>query len=202
MRLLGLAVTTALALSGTGSPLQAVGATASGMTVGVVDFYAPTPLGAFVGIVPERFAAEDLSRLLTRAASARFAVVPPSTMQQAEEAMRWQSADVLHFDRLRALARAVGADRLVVGWISLFSVDAGGGGHRILIAADDGGPPTATANIVVQVFDQATARLVAETRQSASVLGATRSQSAGLVLHAALERGLPEVLRLLLGQAP
>jgi hypothetical protein len=184
------------------SPLSPVMANAAGITVGVVDFYALTPLGAFVGLVPERFSAEDLSRLLARAAAERFAVVPSGTMQRAEDAMHWQSADVLHFDRLRALARAVGADRLVVGWIPLFSVDATGGGAGFPRATEGEGPPTATVNIVVQVFDQAAGRLVAETKQSASVLGATRSQAAGLVLHVALERALPDVLRLLVAQAP
>lgn len=174
----------------------------AGITVGVVDFYALTPLGAFVGFVPERFAADDLSRLLTRAVPARFAVIPSRTMWQAEDAMRWHAADVLHFDRLRALARSVGADRLVVGWIPLFSVDVGGGGGGVPITHDGEGPPTADVNIVVQVFDQATARVVAETRQSASVLGVTRTQVAGLVLHVAVERALPDVLRVLGAEAP
>lgn len=172
-------------------------ANASGGTVGVVDFYAQTPLGAFVGLYPERFAAADLSRLLARAAADRFVVISPETMQRAEDSMHWQSQDVLHFDRLRALARAVSADRLVVGWIPLFSVDATGGGAGFPRTADGNGPPTATANIVVQVFDQSAGRLVAETKQRASVLGVTRSQAARFVLDVALERALPDVLRFL-----
>lgn len=197
--LLVLVMTSVLIL--TGMPFRSAEAIAAGLTVGVVDFYAQTPLAPFVGITPERFAAEDLSRLLTRAASGGFTVVPASAMQQAQAAMHWQSADVLHFDRLRELAQAVSADRLVVGWISLLDVESGGG-HGFPLPHDGEGPPSATVNLVVQVFDRAAGRLVAETHQSASALGATRSQVAAQVLHAALDRGLPEVLRLLLAQAP
>jgi hypothetical protein len=122
-------------------------------------------------------------------------------MQQAQAAMHWQNADVLHFDRLRELAGAVGADRLVVGWISLLDVESGGG-RGFPLPRDGEGPPSATVNLVVQVFDRASGRLVAETRLSASALGATRSQVAAQVLNSALESGLPNVLRLLLAQAP
>lgn len=110
--------------------------------------------------------------------------------------MHWQTADVLHFDRLRALAKAVGADRLVVGWIPLFSVDVGGG-RAFPVPHDGNGQPTADANIVVQVFDPSEGRLVGETRQSGFALGITTWQVATGALHVALERVLPELLRLL-----
>ncbi len=196
-----LAVTFLPVLSLVEVPLLQASALPQVIRVGVVDFYAPTPLGAFLGMVPERYAADELSRLLTHSASFRLEVIPSMTMQKAQDAMRWQGADVLHFDRLRALARAVGADRLVVGWIPLFSVDAGGG--RGFPFPDDGnGPPTADANIVVRVFDAAEARVVAETRQSAFALGINRLQVAAQVLHVALERVLPALLTLLTAQAP
>ncbi len=114
--------------------------------------------------------------------------------------MHWQTADVLHFDRLRALAKAVGADRLVVGWIPLFSVD-GGGGRSVPLPGDGNEPLTADANIVVQVFDASEGRLVGETRQSGFALGITSWQVATGALHVALERSITELLRLLGAQA-
>ncbi len=184
----------------TAAPLPPAGALPQVIKVGVVDFYAQTPLGTFSGVFPERFAADDLSGLLARAPAGRFDVIPRATMQQAEGAARWQEADVLHFDRLRALARAVGADRLVVGWIPQLVVEAGGGGGSTPMSSDGGGPPSAFVNIVVQVFDGAEARVVAQTHQSADIVfGASRSQLATQVLHTALERALPDVLRLLTG---
>ena len=171
-------------------------AAAQVIKVGVVDFYAPTPLGAFSGVFPERLAADELSALLARTPAGRVEVIPRPTMQQAEGAMRWQEPDVLHFDRLRALARAVAADRLVVGWIPLLQVESGGGGS--VPVPDDGSVATALVNVVVQVFDEAQARVVGQTRQSADItIGVSRPQLATQVLHIALERALPDVLRML-----
>jgi hypothetical protein len=181
-------------------PVPRVGAQV--IKVGVVDFYAPTPLGAYSGVVPERLAADDLSALLARAPAGRVEVIARATMQQAEGAMRWQEPDVLHFDRLRALARAVSADRLVVGWIPLLQVESGGGGS-VPLSDDGNGLATALVNIVVQVFDEAQARIVGETRQSADItIGVSRPQLATQVLHVALERAQPDVLRMLTAQAP
>lgn len=172
------------------------GGSAATLSVGVVEFYAPTPLGAFPGVAMEPFAADDLSRLLARSASGRLAVIPAATMRRAEADLHWHTVDALHFDRLRSLAQAVGANRLVVGWIPLFSVD-GSGGRSIPVPDDGNGPPTADANIVVQVFDPGEGRLIGETRQYGSALGLTRWQVATGALHAALERSIPDLLRLL-----
>jgi hypothetical protein len=175
---------------------------AQGIKVGVVDFYAPTPLGAFSGVFPERFAADDLSSLLSQAPAGRLELIPREAMRRAEGAMRWQETDVLHFDRLRALARAVAADRLVLGWIPLLQVEATGGGG-VPVPDDGGGPPTALVNLVLQVFDETQARVVAETRGSAEItMGISRSQLAVQVLHIALARAQPDVLRMLMAQAP
>jgi hypothetical protein len=181
-------------------PVPRAGGSAAAFTVGVVEFYAQTPLPALSGVVMEPFAADDLSRLLARSASGRLTVIPAVTMRRAEGDMHWHSADVLHFDRLRTLAKAVGADRLVVGWIPLFSVD-GGRGRSIPFPDDGNGPLTADANIVVQVFDPSEGRLVGETRQSGFAFGVTTWQVATGALHTALERVVPELLRLLGAQA-
>jgi hypothetical protein len=169
-------------------------------TVGVVDFYAPTPLGAFVGVFPERFAADDLSAQLARAANGRFTVIPRGTMERAEGALRWRDVDVLHYDRLGALARSVGADALILGWIPLLVVDAGGAG--VVIPPDGEGPPSAEVNLVIQVFDATQGRRVAETKQAASALGTTRSLLTQRVLHDALVPAVVPVTDALTVPAP
>jgi len=175
---------TAVSLSG-----QAGAGARAARAVGVVDFYAPTPLGAF-GFVPERFVADDLSTLLAQVGAGRFTVVPRESMEKAEASLGWQSVDVLHFDRLRSLAQAVGADTLVVGWIPLLAVRIGGGGGGI--PPHGGGGPTADANLVLQIFDAARGRLTGQTRQSSyALVGVTRDLLAKEVLHDALVRALP-----------
>jgi hypothetical protein len=76
--------------------------------VAVADFYAPTPYGTF-GISPERAAADALSDLLAQSSGGRFRVVPRAQVRAAEASLRWRSADVLNFARLRALAQGVPA---------------------------------------------------------------------------------------------
>ena len=181
-------------------PVPRAGGSAVAPVVGVVEFYAPTPVAAFPGVAMEPFAADDLTRLLARSASGRLAVIPAATMRRAEGDLHWHTADALRFDRLRSLAKAVGADRLVVGWVPLFSVD-GGGGRSVPFPDGGNGPITADANIVVQVFDSSEGRLVGETRQSGFALGITTWQVATGALHTALERVVPELLRLLGAQA-
>ena len=177
-------------------PIPQARGSAAPSTVGVVEFYAPTPVPTFGGFVAESFAAEDLSRLLARSTAGRLTVVPAATMRRAERDMHWQTADALHFERLRALANAVSADRLVVGWIPLFNVGAGGG--SAVPFADDGSEmPTGDVNIVVQVFDPGAGRLAGETRQEGFALGVTFWQVATGALHSALDRSIPELLRLL-----
>lgn len=180
-------------------PIPQAGGSAAVPTVGVVVFYAPTPLPILPGVVLESFAAEDLSRLLARSAPGRLTVIPPATMRRAEGDMHWQTVDALHFDRLQALARAVGADRLVVGWIPLFSVT-GAGGRSIPLPGDGGDQPQAEVDIVAQVFDPSAGRLVAETRQTGFTLGITSWQVSTGAVHAALERSIPALLRWLGGQ--
>lgn len=151
-------------------------------TVGIIDFYAPTPLGVYT-FTPERFAAEDLSSLLAGAARGRFIVVSRARIARAEEALHWQNFDDLYFVRLRALAAAIGADSLVVGWIQVTPVGNGGG---------EGGPQAANANLLFQVFDVAQDIIVGETQQAVSTMGGTtRDLLAQETLHDAIARAAP-----------
>jgi len=159
-------------------------ASSSVRTLGVVDFYAVSPSGSFEGSFPEWFAADDLSDLLTRAGGDHVAVIPRGVVRQAEASGGWRSEDVLRFERLASLAHAIGADQLVVCWITMMNVETGG--------SHDGGAPMADVSVVVQVFDIAQRRIVAETRQSISaVLFGTRTSLAEQGLHLTLSPTVP-----------
>ncbi len=180
-------------------PIPRAGGSPAAPTVGVVVFYAPTPVPPLPGVDLESFAADDLSRLLARSAPGRLTVIPSATMRRAEGDMRWQTVDALHFARLQALAKAVGADWLVVGWIPLFHADRGGG-RSVPLPGDGADQPTADVDIVAQVFDPGAGRLIAETRQTGFALGVTSWQVSTEAVHAALERTIPALLRWLGGQ--
>jgi len=183
-----LSLGTVLSLSG-----QVGAAAPAARTVGVVEFYAPPQLGPY-SFAPERFAANDLSMLLARAASGQFTVVPRESMERAEASLGWQTLDALRFERLRALAQGVGADTLVVGQISLL-VNLEGGRIPANASAD--------TNLTLQVFDPAQGRFAAEVRQSASVVaGLQRDLLTELVLHNALVRAAPSLAAALGARSP
>lgn len=184
------------------APLAA-GAARGPLKVGVVDFYSPTPLAPFSGFFPERFAAGDLTDLLARAGGDRLVMIPRDAVQRSEQEMHWGGADVLHFDRLRALAGAVGADRLVVGWIPLLEVEGGGSGRIGMVDGGDGaGVSRAEVSVVIQVFDAGQGRLVDEARYSASDVGGPRSELAKRVMDHALRPAIPALLDHLTAPGP
>ena len=154
-------------------------------TVGIVDFYVSSPLPSFEGVFPEQFAADDLTGLLTRAGTGRLAVTPRRVVERAEATMGWRNEDALRFGRLRALADSVGADQLVIGWITMLNVETGG-------SRGTGDLPTSDVELVVQIFDAAQGRIVAESRQRAYALfGGTRALLAEKGLHLALAPTVP-----------
>lgn len=167
--------------------------------VAVVDFYAPTPVPTYPGVVPEQFAADDLSVMLARAAGDRVAFIPRATAQRAEADLRWRADDVLRFARLSALAQTLHADRLVVGWVAQFVV-----GHEPNdeVATHGGGPITGFAVVVVQVFDAAEGRIVAEARTEGNGTGALQALVAEQTLHEALQPAIPLLLSTLAPRPP
>lgn len=173
----------------------AVAAAPQPQTVGVVDFYTPTPLPVVVGAVPETVVADELSGLLSHAGGPDVTVVPRATMERAEAAMAWRGEDALRFARLEQLARAVGAGRLVVGWI--LTLSAGGGGNGDVPTPDGNGMPIAQAVVLVQVFDAAQGRIVAEMRHGATAVGTVPSLLVEQVLGEALEPTVPWLLRII-----
>ncbi len=153
--------------------------------VGVVDFYAPIPPEAFEDRPPQRLAADALADLLARAAGERFVIVPRATIRRAAAGIGWREEDVLSTERLRALARAVGAHSLVAGWITGFSFQPGDRDTRD--PRRDRREPAAQVSVVVRLFDEALGRIVAEVRPWTSTVGGPRPGLADRILHRALE---------------
>ena len=171
----------------------AVAQSPRGLVVAVVDFYAPGVLPPVEGIIPEDLAADDLTTLLARGAGTGIRVLPREAVRQAESAMAWQRSDVLRFARRRELGRAVGADRLLIGWIERLDLDRGGGGGG---AGNQAGRHAMSgfAAIRVQVFDVAQGRIVSEVQQSGYEQGViSGGVTARLLLHL-LERIVPSLL--------
>ena len=175
-------------------------ALAATQTVGVVDFYTHRTSASFGGLTPTRFAADDLSPMLANVSGGRFAVVGRSTMEQAEAQLGWQNGDVLRFERLRALARAVNADRLVVGWITLLAVSVGRSNNKL--ANGGNGPPTALSNLVFQVFDAGQGRIVSKMRESGFAMGASPHLLQEWALHRALVPAVVPLVAALMSPAP
>ncbi|GEM_PF-1176071 len=155
--------------------------------VGVVDFYAPTPLAVIDGVIPERTAADDLSAMLARRGHG-MTVVPRATVLKAEGTMGWREEDALSFDRLVQLGGILGADRLIVGWITTWSV----GGETT--TPDGDGMPFAQASVLVQIFDPGERRLLAERTYSGSSVGMMPGSLTQIVLHNVLAPVVPWLL--------
>ncbi len=196
---LGAALGVLLVLAAVPLSRQAAGAAPAVRTIGVVDFYAISPVSPIVGVIPERFAADDLSGMLAQAGEGRIILVARRTVQQAEHELAWHDADVLRYDRLSALAQRLHADRLVIGWIRQLAVafDSGGDGFP----PRGSGPIMATAALTVQVFDAGQGRIVAETRTDGDALGFVRPILTEIVLHRALEPAVAPTLSALTAPA-
>ncbi len=139
----------------------APGAIAAGIpSVAVVDFYAISPVAGAVGIVPERFAADDLSAMLARAGAGQITVVPRQDVQQAQRELGWTTADVLRFARMGALAQRVHADRLAIGWIRELAAQRDAGEGAGVQPRGAAGGTFASAAVHVQVFDAAQGRII------------------------------------------
>lgn len=147
---------------------------AADQTVGVVLFYATSPLTTYSGVVPEEYASVRLSARLAAVAAGRVSIVPRDQIRAQELTLRWQEADVLRFARLGELARAAGASRLVVGWIRQFVIDhLGGGRGNLSVGGGEGGGLTVGETVVtVQVFDAAQGRIVYQTEVTGHGMGA------------------------------
>ncbi len=188
-----------LALSVPAAPPRA--AAAAVPAVGVVDFYAISPISSLSGLFPERFAADDLSAMLARAGAGRIAELPRRDVQEAERALAWQNSDAIRFGRLSDLARRLHADRLVVGWIKQLTLDRGGG-DQIPRGGGGGGGVEAHTFLQVQVFDAAQGRIVWGVQSEDFAMGLVAYLTVEEVLHRALAPTVRPTLAALTGAAP
>jgi len=145
--------------------------------VAVPDFYASLPLTPVPGIYPEQAAADQMAAQLQRVGGGRITVLPRATMRQAEGSLRWRTEDVLRYDRLTALAHAVGATDVVVGQIQAYA-----GGQEA------GGLYGGTVGISVQVFDIAQGQV-----SLAGVMGGGTGETS--VFSVAVEQAIAAAVR-------
>jgi hypothetical protein len=187
-------------IAGMPGMLSASPAGASDHTVAVALFYAPTPLAPVPELIPEEYASADMSARLA-AASAGLAVVPRAQVKAEENALHWREADVLRFARLGELAQAVGADRVVVGWIRQLALDRlGGNGTNLDIGGGGGGGLIdGLAVVVVQVFDAPRGRIVYQTQVEGHGTGGLPTQVAQQAVDDAVRRGATRLIGPLTG---
>jgi hypothetical protein len=139
-----------------------------------------------------------MTAMLTAAAgSGSITVLPRADVQRAEDGLHWQNQDALSFSRLGALAHAVGADRLVVGWLPI--VGTAGGGNEPPPGRTGNGVTPITANVVVQIFDAAQGRIVAETHSAGTAIS---GPVAALGTEAMLRNALAPTIPWLLSNLP
>jgi hypothetical protein len=166
------------------------GLAAADPTVAVAVFYAPTPTPTYPGVEPEQYGAAALSRTLA-ASDGSVTVVPRNRVIAEETALRFHPSDTLRFARLAALARALGAGRLVVGQIRLWSIDSmgGGGGRDFEFGGGGSGMLTGLAVVDYQVFDASQGRIVYDTQVQGNAVGTLTSTTARATLDDADSRG-------------
>jgi hypothetical protein len=167
----------------------------------VALFYAPTPLAAVPELIPEEYASADMSARLAAASAGRLAVVPRAQVKAKENALHWREADALRFARLGELAQAVGADRVVVGWIRQLALDRlGGSGTNVDIGGGGGGGLIdGLAVVVVQVFDASRGRIVYQTQVEGHAMGGLPTQVAQQAVDDAVRRGATRLIGPLTG---
>jgi len=170
---------------------------AQGLGVAVVDFYAPSPLPPVEGLIPQERAADLLATLLAQSAEPVVFVRSRESVRQAEAALGWKATDVLQFARLQQLARAVNADRLLIGRIERLGLGGGGGQN-----AGGGQQKSGFASVTVQIFDARQGRIIFQAQASAYDGGVNLGKTAERLLRDVLERVLPSVLPVLTRPGP
>ena len=153
-------------------------------TIGVVNFAVRPSVPSIPGLFPGRFAADDTTALLQRAAPASLSVISRETMSQAQAALSWRDADITNSARLNALATGAHAAHLVIGTVDRLSVE------RQSTSASG-----ARATIHIQVFTPPARITEAVTDTGTAVgTGSVARIAAQQALHQAIQQVLPMVL--------
>jgi hypothetical protein len=148
--------------------------------IAVAEFYSPGAMPLSVLSDTERYAADALTGLLVQSGGDAVTVLPRSEVATQERALRWVPQDALSYSRLEALAQALRADRLMLGWISRVSV------YRVQFLLFN-----ADAQLNMQMFDAHAGRIVWQHETLGSATGGVPDFAAQI----AIERGLANGLR-------
>lgn len=143
--------------------------------VAVADFYSPGALPVAVVTDLEPYAADVLTALLVRAGGGALTVLPRSEVRAEQRALTWRSRDALNYGRLAALARALHADRVMLGWIT-----------RVSLFRQDILAFNADVTLNIQMFQTRDGRVVWQRETN----GFGLSGSPDFAAQIALERGL------------
>jgi hypothetical protein len=162
-------------LAGPAAPVRA----ADRPIIGVADFYSLGVLPIFLVTDPEQYAADVSAGLLVRAGGDALTVLPRGEVRAAERALGWRSRDALNFSRLEALAQALHADRILVGWIS-----------RATVYRQDFALFAGDAVINTQLFDARQGRIVWQRESFGSGLSGLPDFALQIALERAAARGV------------
>lgn len=147
--------------------------------IAVAEFYSPGALPISVVTDLESHAADVLAGLLVRGGGSALTVLPRSEVWAQERSLGWRARDALNYSRLGALAQALHADRVMLGWISRVSVYR----QDVLIFNAD-------AALNVQMFDARAGRIVWQRETEGYGLAGFPDFAAQIAVERALARGL------------
>ena len=147
--------------------------------IAVADFYSPGALPISVVTDLEPYAADVLTGLLVRGGGNALTVLPRSEVQSAERSLGWHVQDSLNYSRLGALAQALHADRIMLGWIT-----------RVSVFRQDVLMFNADVSLNMQMFDARQGRIVWQHPTDGFGLAGFPDFAAQVAVGRALARGL------------
>jgi hypothetical protein len=161
-------------VAGIAAPVRA----ADRAVIAVADFYSPGAPPIVQITDPERYAADVSAGALVRAGGDALTVLPRSEVRAAEASLGWHTRDGLNFSRLGALAQALHADRVLVGWI-----------NRATVYRQDFALFAADAAVNTQVFDTRQGRIIWQRESFGSGLAGLPDFALQIALERAAARG-------------
>jgi hypothetical protein len=148
--------------------------------VGVLDFDAPPTVHSAGTVIPQQFAADDLSSQLGSTGENRFVMLPRNDVRQAQTALNWRGADTGSRQRLGALAERLHADKLVVGRITSYHLSSEGGWGGAARAF------SGNTTVSVRVFDVHSRQWTWQTTASGHGRSSTMGQAARNLMRSAV----------------
>jgi len=147
--------------------------------IAVAEFYSPGAPPISVVTDLESYAADVLTGLLVRGGGSALTVLPRGEVRGAERSLGWHAQDALNYSRLGALAQALHADRVMLGWIT-----------RVSLFRQDVLVFNADAALNMQMFDARQGRIVWQHGTDGYGLAGFPDFAAQIAVERALARGL------------